>query len=224
MQKPRTWFLHYSALVACATWALYCPPPADAEPHRFATVPALAVSLNGSQKVGGIHYIAIQLNRDPEHRGPTILFNELSPGSAVGGAWKEGIRTAFAAAANALREDQRDWILTIKNHTYNTFTEGSSASGAVAVGIMAAWRGDTLRPDVVLTGEITADGRIRQVGSLPSKLEGAADAKMQMLLVPKGEARTPNWNLYALGRQRNLTVIEVGSLQEAYHLMTTQSQ
>jgi predicted S18 family serine protease len=45
---------------------------------------------------------------------------------------------------------------------------------------------------------------------------------MHTLLVPKGEARTLEWDLYELGRQYNMTVIEVGSLREAYELMTGQ--
>jgi len=195
-----------------------------AEPHRFATVPALAVGFIGGKEIGAVHYIAIQLDRDPDRRGPTILFSEiaLGGGSAVGKDWKQGVRTAVAAAAGALGEDQRNWTVTIKNRSYSSLTEGASASSAVAVGIMAAWRGATIRSDVALTGVITADGRIREVGNLRGKLEGAALAKMHTLLVPKGEARTLEWDLYELGRQYNMTVIEVGSLREAYELMTGQ--
>ncbi|MBI4401269.1 MAG: hypothetical protein HY581_06520, partial [Nitrospirae bacterium] len=108
----------------------------------------------------------------------------------------------------------------IKNRTYSSFTDGSSASSAVAVGIMAAWRGDQVRPGVALTGEITADGRILEVGQLLGKLDGAASANMHTMLVPKSQAHTSEWDLLQQGRQRNITVIEVGSLQEAYDLMT----
>ena len=45
-------------------------------------------------------------------------------------------------------------------------------------------------------------------------------ANMHTLLVPKGQARTEEWDLPQLGRLRNITVIEVGSLREAYELMT----
>lgn len=207
-----------SAVATICSWSTSL-----AEPHRFATVPALGVSVIRGKEIGGVHYIAIQLDRDPERRGPTILFNEISlgGGSVVGKEWKEGVRIAVAAAADVLGEDQRNWTVTIKNRSYNSLTEGASASSAVAVGIMAAWRGDTIRSDVVLTGVITGDGRIREVGRLRGKLEGAALAKMHTLLVPKGEARTSEWDLYDLGRQYDITVIEVGSLREAYELMTS---
>lgn len=222
MKRPvhRSFALAVLAIIAITPFCSWST--SLAEPHRFATVPAVAVSFIGGKEIGGLHYIAIQLDRDPERRGPTILFSEISlgGGSVVGKDWKEGVRRAVAAAAEALGEDQRNWTVTIKNRSYSSLTEGASASSAVAVGIMAAWRGDTIRSDVALTGVITTDGRIREVGSLRGKLEGAALAKMHTLLVPKGEAQTAEWDLYELGRQFNITVIEVGSLREAYELMT----
>jgi uncharacterized protein len=189
------------------------------EPHRFATVPALAVGVFGGAEVGSLHYIVIQLDEDPLSRGPTVQFSEQYRGSAVGDDWKEGVKIATNAAATAVREDARGWSVTIKNRAYASYTNGASASSAIAVGVIAAWRGDALRPDAVLTGLITADGRIQPVGSLPSKLEGAARANMHTLLIPAGQARTDEWDLFELGRQRNIAVIEVGTLNEAYEFM-----
>jgi len=85
---------------------------------------------------------------------------------------------------------------------------------------MAAARGGTLRAGVALTGASTTDGGMDGVGGRPGKLEGAAMANMDTLPVPKGQARTEEWDLPQLGRLRNITVIEVGSLREAYELMT----
>lgn len=59
--------------------------------------------------------------------------------------------------------------------------------------------------------------------SLLGKLEGAALAKMHtmlIMLIPRGQARAEDWDLFELGRQRQVTVIEVGELLEAYELMT----
>lgn len=189
------------------------------EPHGLATVPALAVGVIGGAEVGSVHYIVIQLDEDRMSRGPTIQFSERSRGSAVGDEWKEGVQTAVAAAAQAVKEDARAWTVTIKNQAYANYTNGASASSAIAVGLMAAWRGDALRPDAVITGLITADGRIQPVAGLPSKLEGAARSNMHLMLIPAGQARTDEWDLFELGRQRNITIIEVGTLNEAYEFM-----
>lgn len=189
------------------------------DPHRLATVPALAVGVIRGAEVGSVHYIVIQLDEDRLSRGPTVQFSERSLGSAVGDEWKEGVQTAVTAAAQAVKEDARGWMVTIRNRAYANYTNGASASSAIAVGLIAAWRGDALRPDAVVTGQITADGHIQPVASLPSKLEGAARSNMHVMLVPAGQARTEEWDLVELGRQRNITVIEVGTLNEAYEVM-----
>lgn len=211
-------FLVVLTFITIAT--VYPPPSVQADAHRFATVPAVAVSDVDGKEIGGVHYIVIQLDRDPQRKGPTVLFSERSRGAAVDEEWKEGVRVAISAAAVTLGEDSRSWTITIKNRTYSSLTQGPSASSAVAIGIMAASRGDMLRPGVALTGEIAPDGSINEVGGLPGKLEGAAMANMHTLLVPKGQARTDEWDLLQLGKLRNITVIEVGSIREAYQLMT----
>jgi hypothetical protein len=192
------------------------------EPHRLATVPALAVGVIGGAEVGSLHYIVIQLDEDRLSRGPTVQFSERSRGSAVGDEWKEGVQAAVTAAAQAVKVDAKGWTVTIKNRAYANYTNGASASSAIAVGLIAAWRGDALRPDVVVTGLITADGHIQPVASLPSKLEGAVRSNMHIMLIPAGQARTDEWDLFELGRQRNITVIEVGTLNEAYEIMAGQ--
>ena len=188
--------------------------------HRYATVTALAVGIINGTPIGGVHYIAIQLDYDPQGQGPRILFSERRRGSIVGDGWKEGVRVATVAASYAMEQDARYWTVTIQNRTNHSLTDGSSASAAIAVGIMAAWRGDTVRSDVVLTGAIRPNGDIGRVDGLLSKLDGAARAHLHMLLVPKGQARTPEWDLIEQGSQQNITVVEVGSLAEAYERMT----
>jgi predicted ATP-dependent protease len=195
-------------------------PPAGADFPRLTTVPALIVGEDRGQAVGGLEFIVIQVDSDPQGRGPTILFSEKAQGSAVSEDWKAGVRLAVLAAAAALGEDARAWRVTIKNRAPVNVTSGTSASSVIAVGVMAAWRRETVRPDIVLTGEISADGRISEVDMLPAKLAGAARGRMRVLLVPKGQARTAQWDLYQLGRERDIAVVEVGSLQEAYELMT----
>jgi predicted S18 family serine protease len=205
--------------IAILMFVTYVQPHARAEPHRFATVPALGVGIKDGRPIGSVHYIAIQVDQDLQGQGPRILFSEVLRGSAVGNQWKEGARAATIAAATATGEDYRNWTVTIKNRSYSSFTEGRSASGVIAVGIMAAWRGDSLRSDVVLTGVMTPQGNVEDVDALPAKLNGAADAHMRIMLIPKGQARTAEWDLIEQGQQRNVTVIEVGSLSEAYDWM-----
>lgn len=186
--------------------------------HRFATVPALAVSDTDS-RVGGIHYIAVQLDEDGNGRGPTIDFSEHLRGSMVGEEWKAGVRAAVAAAGRAMGADTRNWTVTVRNRSYNSYTDGASASAAIAVALIAARRGETLSQDVAMSAGVSPEGRLLEVDGLPAKLDGAARGHMRLLLIPKGQGRTDDWDLLELGQRRNVTVIEVGTLQEAYDLM-----
>ncbi|MDP1767882.1 MAG: S16 family serine protease [Nitrospirota bacterium] len=204
--------------IMCCTQTV---PLWSADQHRFATVPALGVLANG--QTGTVHYIVLQLDKDPRREGPTILFNEihLGGGSAVSEDWKEGVKQAVAAATKAMGEDGREWVITIKNRSYNSLTEGASASSAVAVGIVAAWRGDEITSDVALTGKIMQDGRIEAVGALPSKIEAAARAQFKTLLIPRGQLNSPDGDLSQLATRWHVTILEVATLEEAYQLMTT---
>lgn len=145
----------------------------SADSHRFATVPALDVL--AEEQTGIVHYIALQIDKDPRQEGPTVHVNEISlgGGSIVSEDWKEGVRQAVVAATHAVGEDGREWTITIKNRSYHALTEGMSASSAVAVGIVAAWRGNDVKTDVALTGKIMPDCQIEAVGVLPIKVEAA---------------------------------------------------
>jgi predicted S18 family serine protease len=206
-----------SAVVLC-TQAL--PVLAD-DSRRLATVPALGVLAGG--QTGIVHYIVLQIDKDPRRGGPTVQFNEINfgGGSIVSEDWKDGIRQAVTAATKAVGEDGRGWVITVKNRSYNTLTEGTSASSAVAVGLVAAWRGDRIKSDVALTGKIMPNGQIETVSALPVKIEAAARAQFKTILVPRGPLDTAEVDLSQLATRWNIKIIEVATLEEAYPLMTT---
>jgi predicted S18 family serine protease len=206
-----------SAVILC-TQAL--PVLAD-DSRRLATVPALGVLAGG--QTGIVHYIVLQIDKDPRRGGPTVQFNEINfgGGSIVSEDWKDGIRQAVTAATKAVGEDGREWVITVKNRSYNALTEGTSASSAVAVGLVAAWRGDRIKSDVALTGKIMPNGQIEIVSALPVKIEAAARAQFKTILIPRGQLDTAEWDLSQLATRWNIKIIEVATLEEAYQLMTT---
>ncbi|MEY4705368.1 MAG: hypothetical protein RL042_1573 [Nitrospirota bacterium] len=192
----------------------------SADTRRVATVPALGVLAGG--QTGIVHYVVLQIDKNPRQEGPTIQFNEihLGGGSIVSEDWKEGAKQAVAAAMKALGDDGREWVITIKNRSRNALTDGRSASSAVAVGIVAAWRGRAVTPDIVLTGEIMPDGQIKPVAALPFKIEAAARAQFTTVLIPRGQLHTADWDLSQLATRWNIKILEVATLEDAYQLMT----
>lgn len=201
---------------------LHAFPLRAADSRRLVTVPALGVLVGG--QTGIVHYIVLQIDKDARQNGPTIQFNDihLGGGSVVSDDWKEGVKHAVAAATKAaVGEDGREWVITIKNRSYNVLTEGMSASSAIAVGIVAAWRGDDVRSDVALTGTILPNGQIESVGAVSVKVEAAARAQFKTILVPRGQLDTADSDLSQLSTRWNIRIIEVATLEEAYQLMTT---
>ncbi|MEK6670369.1 MAG: S16 family serine protease, partial [Nitrospirota bacterium] len=201
-----------SAIILCSQ----AFPVFSSDSRHFATVPALGVLAGG--QTGIIHYIVLQIDNDPRRGGPTVQFNEinLGGGSIVSEDWKEGVEQAVVAATRAVGGDGREWAITIKNRSYSALTEGMSASSAVAVGIVAAWRGDNIKSDVALTGKIMPDGQIEPVGALLVKIETAARAQFKTVLVPRGQLDQADWDLSQLTTRWNIKVIEVATLEEAY--------
>jgi hypothetical protein len=205
------------------------PPGKAAHQRTFISIPVLGVIEQGGKTVGATHYLAIQVDRLPDPSGPQLQFNEGSrafgglKGSALSLNWKDAARVAVVAAARATNNDPRTWLVTMKNVSTAGMTDGGSAGAALAVAITAALRHTTPLPAVALTGVIDSDGRISAVGGIPEKLQGAAAAGISTVLIPKGQSRTRDWDVRPLSESLRLTVIEVGTLREAYERMTGQA-
>ncbi|MGZ8365011.1 MAG: S16 family serine protease [Nitrospira sp.] len=192
--------------------------PAYAGSSNIVSVSTLGIQ--GEGLPGVMNYILVQLDHIASQGGPTIQFNEvnLGGGSLVGEEWKEGARRAVL---HTVGDSGHDWMITIKNRSATSLTDGMSASAAVAVAIMAAYRGGAIRSDVALSGQITPDGRLDVVGGLPVKIEAAANAHYRAIIVPRDQVLTPDWiSSTDVASHRRLQLIQVGTLDEAYQAMT----
>jgi predicted S18 family serine protease len=208
-----------SLLLSCCMLAALVSSAGATDAIRTASVPTLSVKTGGQ---GIVSFVVIQIAVQDRRDGPIVQFSEISlgGGSVVGAEWKSGVRKAAAAAARAVGTEGRDWVVTVRNRSYNSVTEGESASAVVAVGIMAAWRGDMVRPDAVMTGQIEPDGNILPVGRVPAKIDAAIKEGFRMILIPRGQLKTDEWDLTGLAEARSVDLLEVGSLEEAYQAMT----
>jgi uncharacterized protein len=210
-------------LLACLLILAVMPAiPASAGSSNIVSVPTLGIQ--GEGLPGIVNYILVQFDHVASQGGPTIQFNEvnLGGGSRVGEEWKEGARRAVRAVLHAVGDSGHDWLITIKNRSATSLTDGMSASAAVAVAIMAAYRGDVIKSDVALSGQITPDGRLDVVGGLPVKIEAAANAQYRTIVISRDQPLTSDWaSTMEVASRRRVQLIQVGSLDEAYQAMTT---
>jgi len=208
----------------------FCLTSAQATHQRTLVSTADLVVLDQAGKiVGATNYLVIQIDRLSDASGPQVQFRERDPatigasrGAAVSPGWKEAARVAIEAAARATGEDPRTWLVTVKNVSMAYMTDGPSASAVLAVAIATAVRHTKILPNVALTGGIERDGRITAVGGLPEKIQGAAAAGITTVLIPTGQSRTRDWDVRLLSENLRITVLEVGTLREAYEKMTGQ--
>ena len=62
--------------------------------------------------------------------------------------------------------------------------DGPSAGLAVVVAMLSAVQRQTVRQDVAMTGEVSIQGKIKQVGGIPEKIYGARQAGMRKVIIP----------------------------------------
>jgi predicted S18 family serine protease len=98
--------------------------------------------------------------------------------------------------------------------------DGPSAGGIFAVGVAAALLGDSIRPDICMSGTIEPDEEIQAVGRLVDKMNGCRELRKTTMIVPDA---LDNSHLNFTGAERSIQVIEVHTLAEAYSAATGQA-
>jgi PDZ domain-containing protein len=101
-----------------------------------------------------------------------------------------------------------------------TSSEGPSAGAALAVGFLAVLKGERLIGGIALTGTLEPTGRIGAVTRVAEKIKAAAQSGYRVLLVPRGQLPAPRVTLARMGTESNLILREVGTVDEAYEIMT----
>lgn len=137
-------------------------------------------------------------------------------GSALG-----AVGQAFAYALERTPAIRPTGTVSIYGAAYAPVSsDGPSAGAVMTVGFLALLRGDAIHRGIALTGTLQPDGRIGPVGAIPDKIRAAAREGYRTILIPQGQLAEPKWNLAGLAMELHLTVREVGTVDDAYELMT----
>jgi ATP-dependent Lon protease len=91
--------------------------------------------------------------------------------------------------------------------------EGPSAGIAMVVGIISALKGQPVRNDVAMTGEITIMGKVLPVGGIQQKLRAAVDAGVKEALIPLENLREAEGLPQSI--RGKIKICPVQSIQEA---------
>lgn len=151
-------------------------------------------------------------------------------------------RLAAMVASDVLGIDQRSYDFYYIIDVTSPIIGGPSAGAALTVATVAAVKNWTLKSEVVMTGMINPDESIGPVGGIPFKLEAAAAKNATVFLIPEGqgtvtvrktvtrargafiisEEKEETVDVIELGKELNVEVKEVGTIQEAVRAFTGQ--
>ena len=140
----------------------------------------------------------------------------------VRGAGLGPLAGAFAYALDRLGPRHRPTgTLSISAHSASTTSsDGPGAGAALAVGFLAVLQGEHLLSGIALTGTLEPTGRIGPVPRMADKMKAAAQSGYRILLVPRGQLPAARVKFIRLDTESNLILREVGTVEEAYEIMT----
>lgn len=138
----------------------------------------------------------------------------------VRGAALEPLMTAFdyAMTYQSMTQDPTGILSLSITLSAPLGDEGPSVGAGLAVGFLAVLRGDQLAKDIAMTGTLEPDGRIGQVRNIKQKIMIAAYQGYRVVLIPRGQISVPRARL--VGTKSSMTIREVGTIEEAYVIVT----
>lgn len=174
-------------------------------PARASDVPEIGkvFALGVTQYVGSL--IEIEATAFPvgkRARG-TIRFNE-----TAGTMAKDSVFNAASVIRKVSGVDVGGYDVHV-NVIGGGLIDGPSAGLAVVLAMLSAIQKKPVRQDVAVTGEVSIQGRVKQVGGIPEKIYGARQAGMRRVILPE-ENRN---DIPAV--VRGLEVVTVGTVEEA---------
>ena len=141
-----------------------------------------------AQGKGGV--IPIQTNWRPGDK-----FLQLHLTGMQGDVMKESMNVALTLAWNLTSVEQRDEIWSEQNHSLNgvhihcpegaTPKDGPSAGTAITTTIYSLFNNKKIKYNIAITGEITLDGKVTEIGGLDLKFLGGIKAGVTQFIFPK---------------------------------------
>lgn len=195
--------------------------------ERGVEIPALAVMRNSPNEQG---VFSVQMVWWDEKSEPNPISIQYGSGTVnsfqygrlnLGRTSQQSTLNAFEYAIKRTPDIQHTGTINLQGIAYGSARfDGPSAGAVMAVGFIALLRGDTLERGVAMTGTLERHGMIGSVGGLRGKIQAAAREGYHLILIPEGQLHDSRWDIRGLELELNVTVKEVGTIDEAYELMT----
>ncbi|HOS50482.1 MAG TPA: Lon family ATP-dependent protease [Bacillota bacterium] len=118
-----------------------------------------------------------------EEKGGNIRFNE-----TAGSMAKDSVFNAGAVFRSITGDELAKYDFHV-NVVGGGNIEGPSAGAAILLAMLSASKGIKIRQDVAVTGEISIQGKVKEVGGVFEKVYGAKQAGIKKVLIPDGNKK-----------------------------------
>nr|CAI5832994.1 unnamed protein product [Callosobruchus analis] len=184
------------------------------------TPPGVVMGLAWTAMGGSTLYIETTTRRAPTEKetdASLILTGHL------GEVMKESAKIALTVARNFLLRNEPENTFLYKNHLHLHVPEGAtpkdgpSAGCTIATALLSLAKGESIRQDVAMTGEISLMGRILPVGGIKEKTIAAKRSGIKCIILP--EENKKDFNDLPSFITEGLEVHFVNTFDEIYHIV-----
>ena len=222
MESPRKVGLLIASLLALAVASSGAVVSSGCSASDSLTVPVLwAADQADGTVAGGIEPATVEV-RSVGKPGFTLNLKDVEA-KDTGDQWQAA--SASAAAVGTLLSGSDPNEVDVRFDVTGPI-DGPSGGGALTVGVLAAIRDQALRSGVTMTGTINPDGSIGPVTNVLTKVESAAEAGYETVLIPLGtevelDPETgEEVDIVKLGRSLDVEVRVVPDIGTAYRVFT----
>lgn len=160
------------------------------------------LGLGVSGFLGSVLEIEVKVFTTEAGKG-SIRFNE-----TAGSMARDAVFNAAAVIRSLTGEDLKNYDLHV-NVVGGGRIDGPSAGLATTMAIYSALKGQPLKGNVAVTGEISIQGKVRPVGGIYEKIFGAKQAGVHTVIIPKENLDEVPSGL------RGIEVVAVDNIEEA---------
>jgi uncharacterized protein len=144
-------------------------------------IPLLAVQTNGINETGSIADLYLEITN-----GEGQIFIDSFPLTKVDTQMSTRFSTMLACKISGKECSNYNFYYTIRADS--SIIGGPSASGIIAVLATAMLSGDTILPNISMTGTVNSGSILGPVGGYKAKIDAAAVQGIHTVIIPKGEA------------------------------------
>ena len=212
-----------------------CPSKSPAHPERRVVAPQenyTAPLLTAERSVraaalyykqgggGGVSPVMIRVGPNEEKIPEVGVLEQWTGGT--GGQMKSSVWVAAFIATSALGRELIDYRFSASTRG---FVDGPSAGALFTAAMMAAITGETVNPQVTMTGTVNPDGTVGPVGGIPDKYLGAIAQGYKVLGYPVGQKVQTDHagnlvDLEELASTRGAQAFPIATIYDAYKLLT----